>query len=334
MNQNAINYLKENKGKYSKDILIKQLQNSGYLEDDINEAATAVFGNDPAQAAGETKYAGFWIRWVAVLLDGIIINIAYAIIAVPLGVLSFSAAGSGGNPLADMVGLLMYPLMWAYYIIMTNKYQATLGKMALGLKVITEEGQQATLGKIALRETVGKILSCITLGIGYIMAGFTQKKKALHDMVAGTVVVYKDPGKKMKGWVIGVVIAGIVLFMIVIVGILSSIVLVSLNSAKGKAQDAAVKAAISSQIPRGIIFYDEKKSFEGFKLDNNFQMTECSGRPVVNISPDGQEIAIFGKLCSMDSKYFCADASANADAAGLTAEVDAAFVESGKTVCQ
>lgn len=337
MNQDAINYLQENKGKYSKEILIKQLQNSGYGEEDIAEAVKNVFAEEEAAGGnsnGEVKYAGFWIRWVAVILDGIIVNVAWAVVAIPLGIASYSMTGAESNPVFNSLSLLMYPLMWAYYIFMTNKYQATLGKMALGLKVVAEDGQRAELGKIILRETVGKILSGITLGIGYIMAGFTQKKQALHDMVASTAVVYKDPSKKIKGWVIAVIIG---LFLIPIFGILVSIVLVSLNSAKDRAQDVSVKSVVAATVPQALIYYDENKTFNGFESEiaKEGRMPECSGSNlIVNISSDGQEAAIFGELCSRDDAYYCAEASSDPNKTSKYLEVNGDYVRSGKASCQ
>jgi uncharacterized RDD family membrane protein YckC len=64
------------------------------------------------------------------------------------------------------------------------------GKLILGLRVINEQGNYIGIGGAVLRY-VGKILSGITLGIGYIMVAFTQKKRGLHDMIANTYVIYK-----------------------------------------------------------------------------------------------------------------------------------------------
>lgn len=334
MNQNAVNYLQENKEKYSKEILIKQLQNSGYGEEDINEAVKDVFGDDVptgASPTGEVKYAGFWIRWVAVLLDGFIfVILIYLNVLLQLILSGF--IHEKNSSIFYLVGYLPIPIMVVYYIFMTNKYQATLGKMALGLKVVAEDGQRAELGKIVLRETVGKILSAITLGIGYIMAGFTQKKQALHDMVAGTVVVYKDPSKKMRGWVVGVVIAAVILFMVVVVGILASIVLVGLDDARYEAQDAAVRATVSTVLPQALVYYGEDKTFDGFKVKGEENLPGCSEKKlVVNIAPDGQELAIFGQLCSQKDTYFCLGTSNNS---ANHLEVDGDYVRSGKSSCE
>jgi uncharacterized RDD family membrane protein YckC len=78
--------------------------------------------------------------------------------------------------------------MWLYYAFQeAGRYQATIGKRAMGLIVTDLEGYQISFGR-ATGRYFAKCLSSMTLGIGYIMAGFTQKKQALHDMVASTIV--------------------------------------------------------------------------------------------------------------------------------------------------
>ena len=78
-----------------------------------------------------------------------------------------------------------------YFSLMeSSKSQATVGKIALGLKVTDADGNKLDFGKALLRN-LGKIVSSMILGIGYIMAGFTEKKQALHDMIASTLVVKK-----------------------------------------------------------------------------------------------------------------------------------------------
>ena len=82
-------------------------------------------------------------------------------------------------------------LKWLYYALLeSSSWQATLGKMALGLQVTDLEGRRIGFGR-ATGRFFAKIISGIILYIGFIMAGFTEKKQALHDMIAGTLVVKK-----------------------------------------------------------------------------------------------------------------------------------------------
>jgi len=76
-----------------------------------------------------------------------------------------------------------------YFALMeSSPYQATLGKMALGIKVTDYAGRRISFAR-AVGRYLGKIISSIILGIGYLLAGFSAKKQALHDMIAGTLVV-------------------------------------------------------------------------------------------------------------------------------------------------
>lgn len=142
----------------------------------------------PAATTESIKYAGFWIRYVANFLDGIIVGFFSLI---PVLILFFLGAN-----ILDR--LLFYIISFSYFIILTYNKEATWGKMALGLKVISSNGEKLGLGQVFLRETIGKIVSGLILGIGYIMAGLTKRKEALHDKIAKTNVIYADPNKKTK----------------------------------------------------------------------------------------------------------------------------------------
>jgi uncharacterized RDD family membrane protein YckC len=285
-------------------------------------------------AVQNVKYAGFWIRWVANFIDGIVLGIPLLIIFLPIGFILATSMGldKAANlpwPINLSIRLLEAIIGWTYYIFMTNKYQATLGKMAVGIKVVSDKAEDLTSGQIILRETLGKFLSGITLGIGYIMAGFTERKQALHDMMAKTTVIYKDPNKKMSGCVIAAVVLACILPIIAIIGILASIILVSLGSAKGKAQDTAIKAEILSRISEAPVYFRNHSSYSGFAP--NFKISpsiiSCSGQPIVNVSPNGNGVAILGKLCSDPKKYFCADSD------NKSGEVDESATKMGSSSC-
>ncbi|MFY0652196.1 MAG: RDD family protein [Cyclobacteriaceae bacterium] len=156
------------------------------------------------------SYAGFWMRFVAVIIDGIVLSILQNIIILPiLGAIGLSALVSVNFDLSMMTEediLEMLPAIMSgigsmilisglisilYYSIMeASKLQATLGKLALGIKVTDENGGNLGIVKCLIRQ-VGKYISSFIFMIGYIMAGFTEKKQALHDMMAGALVVKK-----------------------------------------------------------------------------------------------------------------------------------------------
>jgi uncharacterized RDD family membrane protein YckC len=155
-----------------------------------------------------TNYAGFWLRFVAVIIDGIIIGVAQSFIIVPiLGVFGFNFATSlqdGDMSEAEAMGMIagLMATMGTtilisgiigilYYVLMeTSKHQGTVGKIALGLKVTDMNGEKLDVSKALIRNLT-KIVSGLILYIGYMMAGFTEKKQALHDMIASTLVVKK-----------------------------------------------------------------------------------------------------------------------------------------------
>ena len=87
-----------------------------------------------------------------------------------------------------IVGTLWMLGSWVYESLMESaSKQATLGKMVLGLKVTDMEGRRISFSRATGRH-FAKIISGMIFAVGYIMAGFTQRKQALHDMIAGTLV--------------------------------------------------------------------------------------------------------------------------------------------------
>jgi uncharacterized RDD family membrane protein YckC len=137
------------------------------------------------------RYAGFWIRFVAAILDGIVVTV----IALVLGaVLAMLVSVSGAVDQLEVIlhifsTLASYVIQWLYEALLTSSArQATLGKMVLGLKVTGLDGQRISFARATGRH-FAKYISAIILMIGYIMAAFTERKQALHDMIASTYVV-------------------------------------------------------------------------------------------------------------------------------------------------
>jgi uncharacterized RDD family membrane protein YckC len=136
-------------------------------------------GGNPYNRSDSYAYGGFWIRLVAAIIDGLVIMVATGIIAF----VSMGAFFGGGF----IVG-------WLYEALMTSSdKRATLGKIAMGLVVTDDQHQTMTFARATGRH-FAKYLSGLVFCIGFIMAAFTDRKQALHDMVAGTVVTY-DTGR-------------------------------------------------------------------------------------------------------------------------------------------
>lgn len=154
------------------------------------------------------EYAGFWMRFVAYFIDNIIIGFIEFLLVLPLlGLLGYNVAlGQTLSEIENADPDLLVPIIasavsgialsallitWFYYALMqSSAKQATIGKMALGIKVTDVNGERLTFARASLRY-FSKILSNLFLMIGYIMAGFTEKRQALHDMIANTYVVRK-----------------------------------------------------------------------------------------------------------------------------------------------
>lgn len=132
------------------------------------------------------NYGGFWIRFLAYLVDSFIVGVGFVGIMLLLGAMGLELAGAEFIYLA--LGILYFALMHA------SARQATLGKELCGLKVGGPNGERISVGRSLGREA-GKIISTLTLLIGFIIAGLTRNKQALHDFIASTYVVRASQGK-------------------------------------------------------------------------------------------------------------------------------------------
>jgi uncharacterized RDD family membrane protein YckC len=153
------------------------------------------------------QYAGFWVRFVARLIDGLILGIPFFLMIIG-PIFRFrryrllARGGSFGPPDPAFVvpiifgivfvGTFLLIVKWLYFAGMESSAgQATFGKAAMSLRVTDLQGRRLSFGCATGRFFAKIISGRITFGIGYIMAGFTQKKQALHDMIAGTLVLRK-----------------------------------------------------------------------------------------------------------------------------------------------
>ena len=174
-------------------------QSLGDLREERGDAKPA--GNLSAQKPA--VYAGFWFRAAAYFLDVSTLSFVLAV-AVLRPILANNHVGptfqdawkfyTGDSPQATALVLLMQLASWLYFAAFeSSAWQATPGKKVLGLRVTDLQGKRLSFIRASGRY-FGKIISWLLFGIGFAMAGFTEKKQALHDMLAGCLV-WRDPSK-------------------------------------------------------------------------------------------------------------------------------------------
>jgi uncharacterized RDD family membrane protein YckC len=155
-------------------------------------------------------YASFGRRLVALILDIIIIGVLQSFVIVPvLAVLGLSfvpdiqnmenmdesqAVGMAAAIMGAIgtIWIISACISFFYFSLLeSSKLQGTIGKLAMGVVVTDMEGNRISFGKAALR-AIGRYVSYVILCIGFLMAAFTDKKQALHDMIASTLVMKKS----------------------------------------------------------------------------------------------------------------------------------------------
>jgi uncharacterized RDD family membrane protein YckC len=145
-----------------------------------------------AGLGSQVEYAGFWLRFVAYIIDSILLGILNFILNMIFqvqGSIFMPHSGTQAAFTGFFVVMAEWAIAWLYFAFMeSSQMQATLGKLALGLVVTDMSGQRITFGR-ATGRYFGKIISGLTLLIGYMMAGWTQQKQALHDIMANCLVI-------------------------------------------------------------------------------------------------------------------------------------------------
>lgn len=175
---------------------------SGYGNDDLSHAVPA----------------GFWKRFSALVIDYLVMMLitfpVFMVIGVGMG-MSGSQPGAGFELFTNLFSL---GLGWAYYCLQESSgAMATLGKRARGLKVVRSDGSRMTLAR-ATGRYFAKIPSGLILGIGFLMAAFTERKQGLHDMLADTLVISENPEKAKLD---------VIDFLLIAVGLLAPLLIVA-----------------------------------------------------------------------------------------------------------
>lgn len=152
------------------------------------------------ETTANNSYAGFWLRFVARVVDSFLIGTVLGGIGFVGGLILgivMAALGEEAGAILSIVFFIGAALMgliveWLYFAgFECSSLQATPGKLLLGLKVTTMDGKRIGFGR-ATGRFFGKLISAIPLYVGFMMAGWTEKKQALHDMMCETLVVRKQ----------------------------------------------------------------------------------------------------------------------------------------------
>jgi len=192
---------------------------------------------------GGSIHAGFWRRSAAYLLDSIIVGVIGWIVAIVL----MAGLVASGSFSAMIFGvflnyIVLIALNWGYFAFQeSSPAQATLGKRALGIKVTDEHAERIGFGR-ATGRFFGKIVSALIANVGFMLAGWTERKQALHDMMASTFVVFRDvqPGQPLPsvrppmpwyGWLLNILVLSLAPL-----GILAAIALPAYNDYLARAQ--------------------------------------------------------------------------------------------------
>jgi uncharacterized RDD family membrane protein YckC len=147
----------------------------------------------------KSQYAGFWRRFAAHVMDCIALTFGMSLLLLPLGwgvrlilgMLHVEPA-TAGTVASILIFLLGIPLYVAYFACFeSSDFQATPGKLAMGLVVTNAMGGRIGIGR-AIGRNCARLLSGLCWNIGYIICGFTDRRQCVHDFVASTLVVKKD----------------------------------------------------------------------------------------------------------------------------------------------
>jgi uncharacterized RDD family membrane protein YckC len=159
-------------------------------------------------AAPGVQFAGFWLRVVAYLIDSVVLGLAFLALFIPFAVMTGLTAvlgnihpgedpnelgaALGGTIVLGFISLIGLSVLgsWLYHAKMeSSSWQATLGKKAVSLRVTDLNGARMTFGRATGRHFAKIITGLIPFGVGFMLAGLTERRQALHDMIAGCLVL-------------------------------------------------------------------------------------------------------------------------------------------------
>lgn len=138
--------------------------------------------------------AGFAVRLVAYIVDSVIVALASFVVRIPFWISSWISPDN--LVVRDLIfsysiaDIIIYLLSAIYFIALTYKSGATIGKRLFHLKVVSTEDRKPTLFEVIYRETIGRFLAGVIGNVGYLLVAVQEQKRGWHDMLSDTQVVY------------------------------------------------------------------------------------------------------------------------------------------------
>ncbi len=132
-------------------------------------------------------YARRWARFFAAVIDFVVLAVVMALLGA-VGIVDAIPDGRAGegSPVGEIARAIV---VFGYYVALTSAFGATLGKMALGMRVTDADGNRPGFGAVVMREVVGKIVSTLVILIGFFWILVDDRRQGWHDKIGGTFVV-------------------------------------------------------------------------------------------------------------------------------------------------
>lgn len=156
------------------------------------DGGNLVTQNESIPSQSDRRYAGFWMRFWAYIVDGIIIFSINGFLLSPFKFLNNGAIVQFGYWTVN--GFAAAIIFYVYFLLMTKFFGQTLGKMIFGLKVVSEKEESLTWTDLFFREVVGRFIYNIIgiLAVLYVVVAFTKEKQGIHDFIGKTHVIHVD----------------------------------------------------------------------------------------------------------------------------------------------
>lgn len=246
--------------------------------------------------------AGFWRRFAAHTLDVAVIALGSALVGFVLALLAHfaglsipveTAESSRFELLANLAGIAVG---WLYYALQESGWrQATLGKRLIGIEVTDLAGERISFAR-ATGRFFAALLSYLTLFIGFLMAGFTARRQALHDMVAGTLVVRTPGASTTLGWVLFALVT--MLWGVVLVVALS-MAWPAWQAEQARAGLPPVVAAGEEAAAAIERYVDTYGDFPVALEDTDYAQSLSPRAPLVSVDPDQVRLTVAARDGSM-----------------------------------